>query len=79
MKLLFIEKVLFILLVMIKLLSLLHMTKNGLNNFGLAKRFGFIRFGTKLHRQIAGIPMGTNSAPLKADFFLLLFAMKEIS
>ena len=23
----------------------------------------FIRFGTKLHRQIVGIPMGTNCAP----------------
>ena len=34
----FIEKVLFIWLVMIKLLSLPRMTKNGLN-FGLAKRF----------------------------------------
>ena len=31
----------------------------------------FIRFGTKLYRQVAGIPMGTNCAPLVAD--LLLF------
>ena len=34
----------------------------------------YIRFGTKLYRQIVGIPMGTNCAPLVADF-----AMKEIS
>ena len=27
----------------------------------------FIRFGTKLYRQIVGIPMGTNCAPLVAD------------
>ena len=27
-----------------------------------------IRFGTKLYRQIVGIPMGTNCAPLIADF-----------
>ena len=29
----------------------------------------FIRFGTKIHRQIVGIPMGTNCAPLVADLF----------
>ena len=27
----------------------------------------FIRFGTKLYRQVVGIPMGTNFAPLVAD------------
>ena len=37
----------------------------------------YIRFGTKLYRQIVGIPMGTNCAPLVAVLFL--FAMKEIS
>ena len=36
-----------------------------------------IRFGTKLYRQIVGIPMGTNCAPIVAELFLL--AMKEIS
>ena len=30
----------------------------------------FIRFYPKLYRQIAGIPMGTNCAPLVADLFL---------
>ena len=30
----------------------------------------YIRFGTKLYRQIVGIPMGTNCAPLVADLFL---------
>ena len=30
----------------------------------------YIRFGTKLYRQIVGIPMGTNCAPLIADLFL---------
>ena len=29
----------------------------------------YIRFGTKLYRHIVGIPMGTNCAPLVADFF----------
>ena len=29
----------------------------------------YIRFGIKLYRQIVGIPMGTNSAFLVADFF----------
>ena len=32
----------------------------------------YIRFGTKLYRQIVGIPMGTNCAPLVADFFFIL-------
>ena len=30
----------------------------------------YIRFGTKLYRQVVGIPMGTNCAPLVADLFL---------
>ena len=30
----------------------------------------FIQFGTKLCRQVVGIPMGTNYAPLVADLFL---------
>ena len=30
----------------------------------------FIQFGTKLYRQVVGIPMGTNCAPLVADLFL---------
>ena len=30
----------------------------------------YIRVGTKLNRQIVGIPMGTNCAPLVADLFL---------
>ena len=29
----------------------------------------YIRFGSKLYRQIVGIPMGTNFAPLVADLF----------
>ena len=29
----------------------------------------FIRFGTKLYRQVVGIPMGTNCASLVADLF----------
>ena len=29
----------------------------------------FFQFGTKLYRQVAGIPMGTNCAPLVADLF----------
>ena len=36
----------------------------------------FIGFDTKLHRQIVGIPNGTNCASLKADLFC--FVMKEI-
>ena len=33
----------------------------------------FIRFGRKLYRQIVGIPMGTNCAPLVADLFLFCY------
>ena len=33
----------------------------------------FIRFGTKLYRQIVGIPMGTNCAPLVVDLFLFCY------
>ena len=42
----------------------------------------YIRFGTKLYRQIVGIPMGTNCAPLVADLFLLCYDrdfMKDLS
>ena len=35
----------------------------------------FIRFGSKLYRQIVGIPMGTNCAPLVEDLFC--FVMRE--
>ena len=33
----------------------------------------YIRFGSKLYRQIVGIPMGTNYAPLAADLFLFFY------
>ena len=33
----------------------------------------YIRFGDKLYRQIVGIPMGTNCAPLVADLFLFCY------
>ena len=33
----------------------------------------YIRLGTKLYRQIVGIPMGTNCAPLVADLFLYCY------
>ena len=32
----------------------------------------FIRFRSKLYRQIVGIPMGTNCAPLVADLFCIV-------
>ena len=32
-----------------------------------------MRFGTKLYRQIVGIPMGANCAPLIADLFLFCY------
>ena len=42
----------------------------------------FIRLGTKLYRQTIGIPMGTNCAPLVADWFLFCYErdfMKSLS
>ena len=33
----------------------------------------YIRFGSKLYRQLIGIPMGTNCAPLVADLFLFCY------
>ena len=33
----------------------------------------FIRFSSKLYRQIVGIPIGTNCAPLAADLFLFCY------
>ena len=42
----------------------------------------YIKFGTKLYRQIVGIPMSTNCAPLVADFFLFCYErdfMKDLS
>ena len=33
----------------------------------------YIRFGTKLYRQIVGISTGTNWAPLVADLFLFCY------
>ena len=33
----------------------------------------FIRFGTKLYRQVVGIPMDTDCAPLVADLFLFCY------
>ena len=41
-----------------------------------------IRFGTKLYRQIVGIPRGVNCAPLVADLFLFCFErdfMKDLT
>ena len=33
----------------------------------------FIRFGSKLYRQVEGVPTGTNCAPLVADFFYFFY------
>ena len=33
----------------------------------------FIQFGTKLYRQVVGIPMGTTCAFLAADLFLFCY------
>ena len=33
----------------------------------------YIRFGSKLYRQIVGVPMGTNCAPLIADVILFCY------
>ena len=38
----------------------------------------YIRFGTKLFREIVGIAMGTNCAPLVADLFLFCYERDSI-
>ena len=38
----------------------------------------FVRFGCKVFRQVIGIPMGTNSAPLLADLFLQTYEYEFI-
>ena len=84
----FYKKRRYTLLVMIKKrFSLLHIIIEDIT-FGLVRiyvtpyRFSwaiftslYIRFGThlKLYRQIVGIPMGTNCAPLVADLFLFCY------
>ena len=35
----------------------------------------FVRFGNTTYRQVIGIPMGTNCAPLVADLFLFCYEM----
>ena len=75
-------KVHLILPVMKDRLSSLLETQNDIN-FGLVKTCVkpyytflddiYIRFGTKLYRQIVGIPMGTNCALLVADLFLFCY------
>ena len=37
----------------------------------------YIRFGSKLYRQIVGIPMGTYCAPLVADLFLFCYEIES--
>ena len=39
----------------------------------------FIRFGSKLYRQIVGYPMGTNCVPLIADLFLFCYERNFMS
>ena len=39
----------------------------------MGQRWDTHRFGTKLYRQVVGIPMGTNCAPLVADLFLFCY------
>ena len=38
----------------------------------------FITFGSKLYRQIVGIQMGTNCAPLVADFLLFGYVVSDL-
>ena len=39
----------------------------------ITEEIRYIRFGSKLYRQIVGIPMDTNCAPLVADLFLFCY------
>ena len=46
---------------------------NNLNDISCLLDNIFIRFSSHLYRQIVGIPMGTNCAPLFADLFLFCY------
>ena len=74
-------KALFISHVMIGMLSS-HLMQSEIIIYGLVRKCVkltflldniYIRFGSKLYRQIVGIPMGTNYAPLVADLFLFCY------
>ena len=39
----------------------------------------FSRYGSKLYRQIVGIPIGTNCAPLIADFLCFVMRLHAVS
>ena len=75
-------KALFILHVMIGMLSV-HLMQAEIIIYGLVRKcvklsrfsqtISIFRFGSKLYRQIVGIPMGTNCAPLVADLFLFCY------
>ena len=71
------ERAHFIWLVMIKMPFLLLNNLNDINCGLVTLHYLldniFIRFGSKLYRQIVGIPMGTNCAPLVADLFLFCY------
>ena len=73
----------FIWLVMIKMPFLLLNNLNDICKLWLCQKMCdalhylsdniFIRFGSKLYRQIVGIPMDINCAPLVADLFLFCY------
>ena len=59
-----------------------HLMQSGIIIYGLVRKCVklspfcktiYIRFGSKLYRQIVGIPMGTNCASLVADLFLFCY------
>ena len=63
-------------------LQFLYFINSKFQNFKLLLDNIYIRFGTKLYRQIVGIPMGTNCAPLVANLFLFCYErdfMKDLS
>ena len=79
---LLIERAFFSLLVMRKtLFSLLNNLKDII--YGHVRKFGqiniFIRLGSKLYRQILGIPMDTYCPPLVADIILFCYERRETS
>ena len=53
--------------------DLITKTRRCRNQHSMAFQTPDFRFGTKLYRQIVGIPMGTNCAPLVADLFLFCY------
>ena len=57
------------------LLNLKDLICGNVRKFVILSISTFIRYGSKLYRQIVGIPVGTNCVPLMPDLFLFCYEL----